>query len=110
MKDPRLSSTVCRWTSRLATVPAPVWPGRIRQASVGLEEYSPYLDKSIEDMTYFDAGDLIAFGNAGRSLEVIGDYVGKRSTTGSSRSDSAENTSYRGRLFRRCMRSIRISF
>ena len=35
-------------------------PARIRQASVGLEEYSPYLDKSIEDMTYFDAGDLIA--------------------------------------------------
>lgn len=53
-------------------------PARIRQASVGLEEYSPYLDKSIEDITYFDAGDLmLPFGNAGRSLEVIGDYVGK---------------------------------
>lgn len=51
-------------------------PGRIRQASVGLEEYSPYLDKSILDMIYFDAGDLLLpFGNAGRSLEVIGDYV-----------------------------------
>ena len=53
-------------------------PARIRQASVGLEEYSPYLDKSIEDMTYFDAGDLmLPFGNAARSLDVIGDYVGK---------------------------------
>ncbi|MFI2859186.1 agmatinase [Paenibacillus sp. JSM ZJ436] len=53
-------------------------PARIRQASVGLEEYSPYLDKSIEDMTYFDAGDLmLPFGNAARSLDVIGDYIGK---------------------------------
>ncbi|WP_054955405.1 agmatinase [Paenibacillus dakarensis] len=53
-------------------------PSRIRQASVGLEEYSPYLDKSIDDITYFDAGDLmLPFGNAGRSLEIIGDYVGK---------------------------------
>lgn len=51
-------------------------PARIRQASVGLEEYSPYLDKSIVDMTYFDAGDLLLpFGNAARSLEVIGEYV-----------------------------------
>ncbi|WP_019639944.1 agmatinase [Paenibacillus fonticola] len=51
-------------------------PARIRQASVGLEEYSPYLDKSILDETYFDAGDLLLpFGNAARSLDVIGDYV-----------------------------------
>ena len=52
-------------------------PSHIRQASVGLEEYSPYLDKSIVDMTYFDAGDLLLpFGNAGRSLEVIHEYIG----------------------------------
>nr|WP_154960669.1 agmatinase [Paenibacillus xylanexedens] len=52
-------------------------PAHIRQASVGLEEYSPYLDKSIVDMTYFDAGDLLLpFGNAGRSLEVIHEYIG----------------------------------
>lgn len=51
-------------------------PSRIRQASVGLEEYSPYLDKSILDLTYFDAGDLLLpFGNAARSLEIIRDYV-----------------------------------
>ncbi|MFD3261829.1 agmatinase [Paenibacillus lentus] len=51
-------------------------PARIRQASVGLEEYSPYLDKSILDAAYFDAGDLLLpFGNAARSLDVIGDYV-----------------------------------
>ncbi|MCZ8514585.1 agmatinase [Paenibacillus filicis] len=51
-------------------------PARIREVSIGLEEYSPYLDKSLEDITYFDAGDLLLpFGNAGRSLEVIGEYV-----------------------------------
>ncbi|TJY38976.1 agmatinase [Cohnella pontilimi] len=51
-------------------------PGRIREASVGLEEYSPYLDKSIEDLVYFDAGDLLLpFGNAAKSLDIIADYV-----------------------------------
>ncbi|WP_152395693.1 agmatinase [Paenibacillus guangzhouensis] len=53
-------------------------PARIREVSIGLEEYSPYLDKSITDMTYFDAGDLLLpFGNAARSLDIIGEYVGK---------------------------------
>ncbi|PWW05279.1 agmatinase [Paenibacillus cellulosilyticus] len=52
-------------------------PARIREVSIGLEEYSPYLDRSLEDITYFDAGDLLLpFGNAGRSLEIIGEYVG----------------------------------
>ncbi|WP_127533731.1 agmatinase [Paenibacillus kobensis] len=52
-------------------------PARIREVSIGLEEYSPYLDRSLEDIEYFDAGDLLLpFGNAGRSLEIIGEYVG----------------------------------
>jgi len=51
-------------------------PARIREVSIGLEEYSPYLDKSLADIAYFDAGDLpLPFGNAGRALEVIGEYV-----------------------------------
>jgi agmatinase len=51
-------------------------PPRIREVSIGLEEYSPYLDKSITDITYFDAGDLLLpFGNPARSLDIIGDYV-----------------------------------
>jgi agmatinase len=51
-------------------------PARIREVSIGLEEYSPYLDKSLADITYFDAGDLpLPFGNAARSLDMIGDYV-----------------------------------
>ncbi|PZD96459.1 agmatinase [Paenibacillus sambharensis] len=51
-------------------------PARVREVSIGLEEYSPYLDKSLEDITYFDSGDLLLpFGNAARSLDIIGEYV-----------------------------------
>jgi agmatinase len=51
-------------------------PPRIREASVGLEEYSPYLDRTLDEVNVFDAGDLpLPFGNAARSLEMIGDYV-----------------------------------
>lgn len=51
-------------------------PARIREASVGLEEYSPYMDKHLEEVNYVDAGDmLLPFGNAARSLELIEGYV-----------------------------------
>ncbi|GIQ67492.1 agmatinase [Xylanibacillus composti] len=51
-------------------------PARIREVSIGLEEYSPYLDRSLDEIRYFDAGDLLLpFGNAARSLEIIADYV-----------------------------------
>lgn len=51
-------------------------PTRIREVSIGLEEYSPYLDRSLDEIEYFDAGDLpLPFGNAARSLEMIGQYV-----------------------------------
>ncbi|MBM7567650.1 agmatinase [Paenibacillus sacheonensis] len=51
-------------------------PPRIREVSIGLEEYSPYLDRSLEDIDYFDAGDLLLpFGNAARSLDIIGEFV-----------------------------------
>ena len=53
-------------------------PNRIREASLGLEEYSPYMDKHLEEVSYFDAGDIpLPFGNAGRSLDMIRDYVQK---------------------------------
>ncbi|GAA0436305.1 MAG: agmatinase [Bacillota bacterium] len=53
-------------------------PGRIREASIGLEEYSPYLDKHLEEVSYFDAGDIpLPFGNAERSLTEIKNYVSK---------------------------------
>ncbi|WP_156290201.1 agmatinase [Oceanobacillus salinisoli] len=53
-------------------------PGRIREASIGLEEYSPYMDKHLEEVAFFDAGDIpLPFGNPARSLEMIQEYIGK---------------------------------
>jgi agmatinase len=53
-------------------------PNRIREASLGLEEYSPYMDKHLEDVHYFDAGDIpLPFGNPQRSLDMIQEYVQK---------------------------------
>lgn len=51
-------------------------PARIREVSVGLEEYSAYLDRELEEVKYFDAGDIpLPFGNAQRSLDMIEDFV-----------------------------------
>lgn len=51
-------------------------PKRIREVSIGLEEYSPYLDRELTEVKYFDAGDIpLPFGNPGKSVEVIGEYV-----------------------------------
>ncbi|KMJ56135.1 agmatinase [Bacillus sp. LL01] len=53
-------------------------PSRIREASLGLEEYSPYMDKHLEEVNYFDAGDIpLPFGNAARSLDIVEEYVDK---------------------------------
>lgn len=53
-------------------------PARIREVSVGLEEYSPYLDRELAEVDYFDAGDIpLPFGNPGKSLTLIGGYVEK---------------------------------
>ncbi|MEZ0118253.1 UNVERIFIED_ORG: agmatinase [Heyndrickxia coagulans] len=52
-------------------------PGRIREVSIGLEEYSPYLDRELAEISYFDAGDMpLPFGNPQKSLDMIEDYVG----------------------------------
>ena len=51
-------------------------PTRIREVSIGLEEYSPYQDKELDDVKYFDAGDIpLPFGNAQRSLDMIEEYI-----------------------------------
>jgi agmatinase len=51
-------------------------PTRIREVSPGLEEYSPYLDRELDDIKYFDAGDIpLPFGNAQRSIEMIEEFV-----------------------------------
>ncbi|MED4351211.1 agmatinase [Schinkia azotoformans] len=53
-------------------------PARIREVSVGLEEYSAYLDRELEEVKYYDAGDIpLPFGNAQRSLDMIEDFVGQ---------------------------------
>lgn len=53
-------------------------PARIREVSVGLEEYSPYLDRELDDVKYFDAGDIpLPFGNPQRSLDMIEEFVDK---------------------------------
>lgn len=51
-------------------------PQRIREVSIGLEEYSPYLDRDLDDVKYFDAGDIpLPFGNPQKSLDYIEGYV-----------------------------------
>lgn len=51
-------------------------PQRIREVSIGLEEYSPYLDRELDDVNYFDAGDIpLPFGNAAKSLDLIAGFI-----------------------------------
>ncbi|MBV6684517.1 agmatinase [Bacillus sp. JRC01] len=51
-------------------------PTRIREVSIGLEEYSAYLDRELEEVKYYDAGDIpLPFGNAQRSLDMIEEYI-----------------------------------
>ncbi|KIL52719.1 agmatinase [Jeotgalibacillus campisalis] len=51
-------------------------PSRIREVSIGLEEYSPYLDRELEEVKYFDAGDIpLPFGNPYKSIELIEEYI-----------------------------------
>ncbi|KEF38453.1 agmatinase [Schinkia azotoformans MEV2011] len=51
-------------------------PARIREVSIGLEEYSAYLDRELEEVKYYDAGDIpLPFGNAQKSLDMIEDFV-----------------------------------
>ncbi|MFD0050818.1 agmatinase [Actinomycetes bacterium NPDC127524] len=51
-------------------------PTRIREVSIGLEEYSPYLDRELEEVKYFDAGDIpLPFGNPQRSIDMIEEFV-----------------------------------
>lgn len=51
-------------------------PSSIRTDSIGMELYSPYLDKSLEDINVFDGGDLILpFGDARKAVDRIEKYV-----------------------------------
>lgn len=53
-------------------------PSAIRNDSFGIETYSPYQDKDMEDYSYFDSGDLeLTFGSTKR---VIADIAGRTDT------------------------------
>lgn len=46
----------------------------IRGESYGLETYSPYQDKDLEDIKVFDGGDMeLPFGNPRKALDMIGE-------------------------------------
>ena len=50
----------------------------IRSESFGIETYSPYQDKDLEDLKIFDGGDLdLCFGNTNKVLRNIEDYTDK---------------------------------
>lgn len=51
-------------------------PEMIRLASWGMETYSPYFDKDLEDVNFHDAGDLeLPLGNPHKTLELIKNNV-----------------------------------
>ena len=50
----------------------------MRNDSFGLETYSPYQNKDLEDVKVFDGGDLeLPFGSPERPLDMIEDFTGK---------------------------------
>jgi agmatinase len=48
-------------------------PQKIREVSIGIEDFSLYQNKSLEEYSYFDSSDLdLPFGNVEQSLEMVG--------------------------------------
>lgn len=49
-------------------------PQKIREVSIGIEEYSIYMDSGLDDASFYDCGDLdLPIGNVEKSLKMIGD-------------------------------------
>lgn len=49
---------------------------QIRAESYGIETYSPYQDKDLEDLKVYDEGELeLPFGNTEKALKMIEDYT-----------------------------------
>jgi len=47
-------------------------PQAIRTCSIGIESYSPYLKNDLEDISFYDAGDLdLPFGNTQKVMDII---------------------------------------
>ncbi len=58
-------------------------PSAMRSESFGIETYSPYQDKDLEDTAVFDRGDLeLPFGNPARALHVIEAFAGRAASDG----------------------------
>ncbi|TYQ15390.1 UNVERIFIED_CONTAM: agmatinase [Acetivibrio alkalicellulosi] len=53
-------------------------PQKIREVSIGIEEYSIYMDRSLNDSFFYDSGDLdLPIGNVEKSLEIIEEAAGE---------------------------------
>lgn len=53
-------------------------PQKIRAVSIGIEEYSVYMDKSLDDAVFYDCGDLdLPFGNTDLALEMLSEASGE---------------------------------
>lgn len=53
-------------------------PQKIRAVSIGIEEYSVYMDKSLDDAAFYDCGDLdLPFGNTDLALEMLSEAAGE---------------------------------
>ncbi len=51
-------------------------PNAIREASISLETYSPFLDLSLDDLDYIDYGDLeLPFGAVEKAVEIVSEKV-----------------------------------
>lgn len=51
-------------------------PGKIREVSVGLEEYSVYQDKNLFNKVFCDIGDLeLPFGNVDKCIDMIYEFA-----------------------------------
>lgn len=51
-------------------------PSAIRGESYGIETYSPYLERDLEELSVCDAGDLeLPFGSCRKALDIIGEFV-----------------------------------
>lgn len=49
-------------------------PQKMRECSYGLEEYSPYLNRTLQDKSFFDYGDIeLPFGDIINSHRIIGE-------------------------------------
>lgn len=51
-------------------------PEQIRVASRGIETYSPYFNKDLDDISFYDAGEIdLPFGNTQRVLDMVYDVT-----------------------------------